>query len=327
MPQNNPTASQARNRWDRLLNEYLLYLRLERGLVENSIEAYRHDVELLADFATTGQAITPEAITQQTIQELIIAVGSDELLGPRSQARLLSGLRGFFKFLFLSERIDKDPTELIDPPKIGLHLPEVLTLEEIDAMEQSIDLSDPLGHRNLAIIETLYSCGLRVSELIALKISNIFPEEGFIRVIGKGNKERLVPIGQKALHDIDNYLKVRAQGPIHPKSIDFLFLNRRGEPIGRTMVFYIVKEAATRAGIRKRVSPHTLRHSFATSLVLGGADLRIVQAMLGHESIATTEIYTHLSQQHLHQAILQFHPRGKGYTGKEGKSKQSGSFY
>jgi integrase/recombinase XerD len=230
----------------------------------------------------------------------------------RSQSRILSGIRSFFRFLFLTEQITKDPSELIESPKIGRKLPEVLSTLEIDKIQAVIDLSRPEGHRNKAIIETLYSCGLRVSELINLRLSNLYFNEGFIRIMGKGSKERLVPIGEKAIREINIYLEQRRLQPnINPQAQNILFLNRRGKKLTRVMIFTIVKTLAEKAGIHKPISPHTFRHSFASHLVDGGADLRAVQEMLGHESIITTEIYTHLDREYLREAILSYHPRAK----------------
>jgi integrase/recombinase XerD len=231
-------------------------------------------------------------------------------IAPTTQARILSGIKSFYKFLLLEEIIDEDPTDLLESPRLGRKLPEVLSLEEIDLIIAAIDLSKPEGQRNNAIIETLYSCGLRVSELIDLKISNLFKEDGFIRIIGKGNKERLVPIGQKALNEIDLYMTTdRLQLDIQPGNHDFVFLNRRGKKLTRVMIFTIVKNHTILAGIKKDVSPHTFRHSFATHLLEGGANLRVIQQMLGHASILTTEIYTHLDNQMLRDTVNMFHPR------------------
>lgn len=305
------TDGQPRRRWHREVREFEVYLRLERKMSEHSVEAYLHDVDLLRDFALSMPSPKgPEAIEKGDVEVLLRALGEDDVLGPRSQARLLSGVRQFYRYLQVSNAIEADPTSLIDPPKLGQHLPEVLTVDEVNAMEAAIDLSDPLGHRNMAIVETLFSCGLRVSELCAMQISRIYGRDGFVRVLGKGNKERLVPIGDKALGDIENYVAQRRAWTIAEAYADVLFLNRRRKPITRVMVFYIIKDLASKAGIRKNVSPHTLRHSFATELVRGGADLRVVQAMLGHESIVTTEIYTHLSKEHLRETLLRYHPRG-----------------
>ena len=290
-------AGDAERLWTALKKDFEIFLRVENRMSSNSVEAYMHDVSLLADYAIARQ-IAPTRVTTRDIETLLRELGEDDVLGPRSQARLLSGVRKFFHYLTFIDAVGEDPTSLIDPPKLGQHLPEVLSVEEVNAMEAAIDLSSPLGHRNLAIVEVLFSCGLRVSELCALRMSRIFWQEGFIRVIGKGNKERLVPIGDVALHDIQNYLTQRRGC-------------QQGKPISRVMVFYIVRDLVAKAGIRKPVSPHTLRHSFATELVRGGADLRVVQAMLGHESIVTTEMYTHLSREHLREALMKYHPRGE----------------
>ena len=295
--------------WALCLEDYFTHLTLEKGLSPNSIAAYQHDIELLRDYAES-KSIAPTLVQQADIEMLIMQVGKDGALGPRSQVRLVSGLRGFFNYLLLEDRIENRPMEHIAPPRLGEHLPAVLSPAEVDAMEATIDLSDPLGHRNLAILEVLYSCGLRVTELVELRISQLYSAEGYLRVVGKGNKERLVPIGERALHDVKLYLGQRVHWPIKPAFADYLFLNQRGAKLTRIMVFYIIRESAAKAGIAKTVSPHTLRHSFATALVSGGADLRVVQAMLGHESIVTTELYTHLSQQHLRAAVMQYHPRG-----------------
>lgn len=304
-------SSEAERLWRLALRDFTIYLRVEKRMSENSVEAYQHDVELLSDYAQMQfPPKLPVQITTADIETLLRQLGEDDVLGPSSQARLLSGIRQFYRYLLFTNRVEDDPTALIDPPKQGQHLPEVLSVDEVNAMEAAIDLSTPLGHRNMAIIETLFSCGVRVSELCAMRISQIYGQDGFIRVIGKGNKERLVPIGDKALKDIDTYLAQRRGWNLPHEDADTLFINQRGKPLSRVMVFYIVKDLASKAGIRKNVSPHTLRHSFATELVRGGADLRIVQAMLGHESIVTTEIYTHLSKEHLRETLIRYHPRG-----------------
>ena len=303
-------AGDAERLWTALKKDFEIFLRVENRMSSNSVEAYMHDVSLLADYAIARQ-IAPTQVTTRDIETLLRELGEDDALGPRSQARLLSGVRKFFHYLTFIDAVGDDPTSLIDPPKLGQHLPEVLSVEEVNAMEAAIDLSSPLGHRNLAIVEVLFSCGLRVSELCALRMSRIFWQEGFIRVIGKGNKERLVPIGDVALHDIQNYLTQRRGWRKVPANEDTLFVSQQGKPISRVMVFYIVRDLVAKAGIRKPVSPHTLRHSLATELVRGGADLRVVQAMLGHESIVTTEMYTHLSREHLREALMKYHPRGE----------------
>jgi len=294
--------------WSNAIDDYINFLRLEKSLSENSIAAYRADMDKLWRFAE-GKGVEPESIRRNDLEEFLAQL-HDLGLNKRSQSRILSGVRGFFKYLLLEEVIDTDPTELIDSPKIGRKLPEVLSVAEIDALEAAIDLSKPDGHRNKAIIETLYSCGLRVSELVSLRLTDLFFTDGFIRVIGKGDKERLVPIGTKAINDINAYLDQRnsIDSRIDPDSRNIVFLNRWGRKLTREMVFTIIKKYASLAGIKKNISPHTLRHSFATHLIEGGADLRAVQEMLGHESIQTTEIYTHLDNQYLRETIMMFHP-------------------
>jgi integrase/recombinase XerD len=294
--------------WSNAIDDYINFLRLEKSLSLNSIAAYRTDMEKLRLFAE-GKGIGPESLQRTDLEEFLAQL-HDMGLNKRSQSRILSGVRGFFKYLLLEEVIDTDPTELIDSPKIGRKLPEVLSVAEIDALEAAIDLSKPDGHRNKAIIETLYSCGLRVSELVSLRVTDLFFTDGFIKVIGKGDKERLVPIGTKAITDINMYLMQRnsIDSRINPDSRNIVFLNRWGRKLTREMVFTIIKKYAALAGIKKNISPHTLRHSFATHLIEGGADLRAVQEMLGHESIQTTEIYTHLDNQYLRETIMMFHP-------------------
>lgn len=294
--------------WYNAIEDYINFLRLEKSLSENSISAYRADMDKLRKFAES-KGIEPESLQRTDLEEFLAHL-HDLGLNKRSQSRILSGVRGFFKYLLLEEVIDSDPTELIDSPKIGRKLPEVLSVAEIDAMQEAIDLSKPDGHRNKAIIETLYSCGLRVSELVSLRLTDLFFTDGFIRVIGKGNKERLVPIGIKAINDINMYLTQRnsLNTRIDMESRNIVFLNRWGRKLTREMVFTIIKRYAALAGIKKNISPHTLRHSFATHLIEGGADLRAVQEMLGHESIQTTEIYTHLDNQYLRETIMMFHP-------------------
>lgn len=297
--------------WISAIDDYTNFLRLEKSLSENSVSAYRTDMDKLHEFAESI-GVEPESITHVHIQAFLADL-HDKGLNSRSQSRILSGIRGFYKYLLIEEVIDVDPTELIESPKMGRKLPEVLSLEEIDAMEASIDMSKNEALRNRAIIETLYSCGLRVSELVNLKLTDLHFQEGFVRVIGKGDKERLVPIGHKAIHDISVYMEQRnaVTSQIAPEAQNVLFLNRRGHKLTRVMVFNIIKSCAQAAGITKTISPHTLRHSFATDLVKGGADLRAVQEMLGHESITTTEIYTHLDCDYIRSNILQFHPRAK----------------
>jgi integrase/recombinase XerD len=288
------------------------FLKLERSLSSHSVQAYMRDVAKLVDYLElSDQDPSPKELSQKDIRSFINHL-SDLGIAARTQARILSGLKSFFDFLSLEGVLEESPAELIESPKIGMKLPEVLSIEEIDEMIAKIDLSKPEGERNRAILETLYSCGLRVSELTGLKLSNLLKEEGFVRVEGKGGKERLIPIGKSALKYIDFYMEAqRNHQEIDPDSEDTLFLNRRGKALSRVMIFNIVKDLAKRAGIQKNISPHTFRHSFATHLVEGGADLRAVQEMLGHESITTTEIYTHIDRQYLKDAIIQFHPRAR----------------
>jgi len=295
--------------WKAAIDDYVNFIRVEKSLSGNSVSAYKHDIDMLMEYAESI-GVEPENITMSQIQEFLNHV--DELgLNKRTQARILSGIRGFYKYLMIEEVIDIDPTELIEGPKIGRKLPEILTIAEIDNIEATFDLSKPEGQRNKAIVETLYSSGLRVSELINLRITDLFFDQSFIRVIGKGNKERLVPIGAKAIKEINLYLSNRnsVTQTIKSDSENIIFLNRRGSKLTREMVFTIIKKHAKLAGIKKNISPHTFRHSFATHLVEGGADLRAVQEMLGHESIQTTEVYTHLDKEFLRDTILRFHPR------------------
>lgn len=291
----------------KLRSNFLRYLKLQRGANSNTIDAYEHDVDKLLNFLE--QEGRPVVETQLEDLQTFAAQLHDIGIGPRSQCRILSGVRAFFKFMVIDGYFEQDPSELLENPVIGQHLPEYLTPEEVDRLKDSIDLSKPEGHRNRAIIEVLFSCGLRVSELVNLKWSQLFREERFLRILGKGSKERLVPISDLALHEIDNYLPWRNSLKIKPGEEDYLFLNRRGSHLTRTMVLIMLKQQAEEAGIQKTISPHTLRHSFATALLEGGADLRVIQAMLGHESIGTTEIYLHLSNQSLRQAVLEHHPR------------------
>jgi len=295
--------------WDSYIQGFVAYLKLEKDLSPHSIEAYRHDVRLFAQYLEdAGRTIGPDAVQISDLQDFVRAI-SEIGLAATSQARIISGLRMFFHFLVLEEVITQNPAALLELPKIRRKLPDVLTVEEIDRMIAAIDLSKPEGMRNKAMLETLYSCGLRVSELIGLRISDLYPEVGFIRVIGKGNKQRLVPIGTLALKYIDLYLHhVRVHLSPQPGDRDILFLNRRGRPLTRVMVFHIVKSLAQAAGIRKNISPHTFRHSFATHLLEGGADLKAVKDMLGHESITTTEIYTHIDTGYLRDTLDRFHP-------------------
>ena len=297
--------------WEGIITAYKGFLKLEKGLSVNSIEAYLADVGKLRQYLELQElSAAPTELNHEELRGFLMWIG--ELgLSARSQARILSGLKGFFRYLLLEDLIQKDPTAQLEGPRLGRKLPEVLSVSEIDRMLDKIDLSKPEGRRNKAMLETLYSCGLRVSELVGLKLSGIFRAEGFVRVIGKGDKERLVPFSPRALKEIDLYLPDRNSLSIQAGHEDILFLNRRGKMLTRNMVFTIIRELAQAAGINKTVSPHTFRHSFATHLVEGGADLRAIQEMLGHESITTTEIYTHLDREYLREAIISFHPRSK----------------
>jgi integrase/recombinase XerD len=295
--------------WVAAIEDYVRFLRLEKSLSENSVEAYQRDVKLLSEFADEKLGKEPESLTSNDLS-LFLEYIRENGFNHRSQARILSGVKGFFKYLMLEEVIDLDPSHQIEGPKMTRKLPDVLSVEDIDSMESTFDLSKPEGQRNKTIIETLYSCGLRVSELVNLKLTDLNFEQGYIRVTGKGDKERLVPIGKKAIKEINLYMPDRNSLPkIDKASENVLFLNRRGRKLTREMIFTIVKKAAKDAGIKKVISPHTLRHSFATHLVEGGADIRVVQEMLGHESILTTEIYTHLDRQYLRDTIIRLHPR------------------
>lgn len=301
--------------WDSYLENFSFFLQMERSMADNSVEAYVYDAEKLASFtAMNYPGLKPEQIEEKHIYEFIHWL-AEIGIGARSQARILSGIKAFFRYLKIEELTATDPTQNMELPKLSRKLPEILDISEIDDMLTAVDLSTNEGQRNRAIIETLYSCGLRVSELCGLLISNMHLDEEYIKVTGKGNKERLVPMSGKAQKEIRLYTEgYRCHADIVPGHEDILFLNRRGKQLTRVMIFTIVKQLATAAGIRKNVSPHTFRHSFATHLVDGGADLRAVQDMLGHESILTTEIYTHLDREHLRSAIEMFHPR----SGKRG---------
>lgn len=297
-------------KWDSYVNGYKAFLQLEKSLSGNTIQAYLHDVRSLISFLEIrGEEILPSQLKLHHLQAFLKWI-TEQGMTPRTQSRIISGLKSFYKYLILENVLQQDPTELLDAPRVGRKLPVVLTCGEIDSIVDAIDLSSQEGERNKAIVETLYGCGLRVTELIELKISSLYFQEGFIRIIGKGNKERLVPIGNSARKQITIYKdSVRPLQPVKRGNEDFLFLNRRGSKLTRAMIFKIVKDLAEKAGIRKNISPHTFRHSFATHLVEGGADLRAVQEMLGHESITTTEIYTHLDREYLRSTIIQFHPR------------------
>jgi integrase/recombinase XerD len=296
--------------WTSNISGFRTFLKLEKSLSINSIAAYVDDISKLISFLEIkNYDLPPESVTLIHLKEFIRWI--NELgLSARSQARIISGIKAFYKYLLLEDLIETDPTILLETPKIGRKLPEVLSVQEIDLLISHIDLSKPEGQRNKTMIEVLYSCGLRVSELISLKLSNIYFDQGFVRVIGKGDKERLVPIGSKAIHEIELYLMDRNNMPVIARdSEDILFLNRRGHKLTRVMIFTVIRELVQKSGLKKNVSPHTFRHSFATHLIDGGADLRAVQEMLGHESILTTEIYTHLDRQYLRDAIIRFHPR------------------
>ena len=294
--------------WENSIKEFKYYLKVERSLADNSVNAYIRDIRKLADFCSKIK-VDELNISVNEIREFIADLNSKNI-SARSQARIISGVKAFFKYLIIEDYITNDPTMLIENPKIGLKLPEVLSVGEIELIISSIDLSNKQGERNRAILETLYSCGLRVTELINLKISNINFKEGYIKVIGKGDKERLTPIGSNALKFISIYVnEVRIHQKILKNHEDFVFLNNRGSKLSRVMIFTLIKRIVDKVGIKKKVSPHTFRHSFATHLIEGGADLRAVQEMLGHESITTTEIYTHLDRDYLRSNIMQFHPR------------------
>ncbi|MBL4670016.1 MAG: site-specific tyrosine recombinase XerD [Flavobacteriales bacterium] len=298
--------------WSSTIKGFKSYLQLELSLSANSIEAYLRDVKKFVQYLELQEIdVAPEKVEQQQVENFLQWV-SGIGLNARSQARVLSGLKAFYKYLLMEDIIDVAPTELLEAPRIGRKLPEVLNIEEINKIIDAVDLSKPEGERNKAMLETLYSCGLRVTELINLRVSKLMLAEGFVIVIGKGDKERIAPIGSVAIKHIKIYIdsKRNHMGNIEKDSEDILFLNRRGKKLTRVMIFTIIKNLAIKAGITKAVSPHTFRHSFATHLVEGGADLRAVQEMLGHESITTTEIYTHLDREYLRQAILDFHPRG-----------------
>ena len=286
---------------------YQRYLKLERNFTANTVDAYMRDLQKLVDYLRT-EGLDPVEVKLEDLQHFAASL-HDIGISPRSQCRILSGVRAFYRFLFVDGWVDSDPSELLESPQIGEHLPEVLSTEEVDILEQAIDLSKWEGHRNKAIIEVLFSCGLRVSELVNLKLSNLYLDEEFLRVEGKGRKERLVPISPRAIKELGFWFDDRCRMDIKPGEEDYVFLNRRGAHLTRTMILIMIKRLAEEAGIHKTISPHTLRHSFATALLEGGADLRAIQAMLGHESIGTTEIYTHIDTHTLREEILNHHPR------------------
>lgn len=292
------------------ITSYRRFLRLQKGYSDNTVEAYMLDVCKLTSWLE-AEGLEIDKVRLEDLQRFAASI-HDLGVGPRTQCRILSGVRSFFRFLYSDGYVESDPTELLESPRLGDHLPEVLSTAEVDMMEAAIDLSKWEGHRNRAIIEVLFSCGLRVSELTNLQLSNLYLSEGFIRVEGKGKKERLVPISPRAIKELEFWFDDRCQMNIKPGEEDYVFLNRRGAHLTRTMILIMIKNTAVLAGIKKTISPHTLRHSFATALLEGGADLRAIQAMLGHESIATTEIYTHINTSMLRQEIMNHHPRNIG---------------
>lgn len=296
--------------WDGYQKGFKAYIQLEKSLSTNSVEAYLHDVEKLCQyFEYKQQSPTVGSVKLTDLQDFLRWI-TELGLNDKSQARIISGLKSFFKYLVVENVIDADPAELLEMPRLTRKIPEVLTIDEISRMLADIDLSTPEGPRNRAMLETLYGAGLRVSELVTLKISDYYPKDGFLRVVGKGDKQRLVPVGGEAIKQINIYLsQIRVHVPIAKGAEDIMFLNRRGKGLTRVMVFYIIKESAKKSGIKKSISPHSFRHSFATHLVEAGVDLRAVQEMLGHESITTTEIYTHISREYLRKSILKYHPR------------------
>ena len=296
-----------------LTKHYLRYLKLERGYSPNTIEAYKHDLDWLLGYLAQ-EGVDPLSVKLEDLEHFA-AMLSDHGISAKSQARILSGVRSFYRYLVLDGYLDVDPTELLESPHLPQHLPEYLSTEEVDALENSIDLTSNEGHRNRAIIEVFFSCGLRVSELTNLKLSDLFLPQGFIRVNGKGGKQRLVPISERAIHELELWFDDRRQMKIKPGEEDYVFLNRRGHHLTRTMILIMVKRQAEAAGIKKTISPHTLRHSFATALLKGGADLRIIQELLGHADLGTTEIYTHMDDESLRQEILLHHPRNIKHEG------------
>jgi len=298
--------------WTTTIENFKSYLTLEKALSKNSVDAYINDITKLTSFLKEkNMEMTPIEVELQTLKDFVAWI-NDAGTSPRTQARVISGIKAFFKYLLLEEIIEKNPTALLEAPKIGRKLPDTLTVDEIDTLVKSIDLNKAEGQRNRAILETLYSCGLRVSELIDLRVSNLHFRMGFIKIHGKGNKERLIPIGKKAKKEIKLYMKnYRTKLNVDKESEDILFLNRRGRKLSRVMIFTIIKNLSKKVGIKKNISPHTFRHSFASHLVEGGADLRAVQEMLGHESILTTEIYTHLDREYLKETIKNYHPRSR----------------
>ncbi len=297
--------------WEKELKDYTFYIKLEKKLADNTVEAYLRDLKQMGQFMRSEFGLeSGTEVTSDQVESFMVSL-YDKGVTKTTQARVLSGIKSFFNFLLINDKIENLPTEFTDAPKTGRILPDVLTVDEIGRIMDSIDLSSRFGYRNRAMIETLYSCGLRVSELVTLKLGDLFFYDGYIRVIGKGDKQRLVPISDVAVEYINRYLEQRAQQDVDSKSMDVVFLNNRGKALTRVMVFHIIKELATLAGITKSISPHTFRHSFATHLLEGGASIRQVQEMLGHESILTTEIYTHLDTTRLDETVEQYHPLSK----------------
>lgn len=298
-------------KWKTAITNYKNYLRIERSLSDNTIDNYARDLKKLTRYLEQlDKPINPLQITREDLQEFIYTIAKE--VQARSQARVISGLKGFFNYLVFEDYRTDNPIELIESPKIGRKLPDTLSEEEIDALIDAIDLGKPQGERNRAMLETLYSCGLRVTELISLKLSDLYFEEGFINVVGKGDKQRFVPISEHTQKYINIYRnELRNHIDVKPEHVDILFLNRRGRQLTRAMIFTIIKDLAVKAGIKKNISPHTFRHSFATHLLQNGADLRSIQQMLGHESITTTEIYMHVDRNDLAREMAKFHPRGK----------------
>lgn len=303
-----------------IIRRYVQYLKLEKALAGNTQEAYMQDLEKLLNFLK-AENIDFRKCTYENLQQFSAEL-HDIGIHARSQARIISGIHSFYRFLVLNNYIETDPSELLETPKIGLHLPEVLTVEEIDRIIETVDMDKAEGQRNRAILETLYSCGLRVSELCNLKMSDLYFTEGFIKVEGKGSKQRIVPISQRAIKEIRYWLIDRQAWRIKPGYEDYVFLARWGKGISRIMIFHLIKELADKAGITKKISPHTFRHSFATHLLEGGANLRAIQAMLGHESITTTEIYTHIDRNRLRQEIIEHHPRNIKFRNEKNRRHQ-----
>lgn len=294
--------------WEKILRKFRVHIAVEKNLAENTVEAYMRDVEQFAAFCSQADhPVAPDGVDRQTVEQYMSTL-FDRHLEPRSQARMLSSLRSLFNYMLLNDLIDRSPLEFIDSPKIGVHLPDVLTVEQIDSIIDSFDASTMLGCRNRAMVEVLYSCGLRVSELVSLRLNDLFLDDGFLRVVGKGDKQRLVPVSDTAQNRLTDYLQYRRQIDADRSSRDILFLNNRGKQLTRVMIFTIIRRAAQAVGIDKTISPHSFRHSFATHLLAGGASIRQVQELLGHSNITTTEIYTHLDQKRLHDTVIEHLP-------------------